>query len=81
MKQMSIRLVSNLSTYIELSASKLTTEMENTQQLSAIRTQTEMPWESHKAPWECTTDSLSLTSLGCQLLGPLSDLWKYCSER
>lgn len=41
--------------HIELSASKLTTEMENTQQLSAIRTQTEMPWESHKALWECST--------------------------
>lgn len=48
---MSVRLLSNLSTYIELSASKLTTEMENNQQLSATHKQTEMPWEGHKALW------------------------------
>lgn len=51
---MSVRLLSNLSTYTELSASKLTTEMENNQQLSAIHKQTETPWESHKALWECS---------------------------
>lgn len=36
---MSVRLLSNLSTYIELSASKLTTEVENNQQLSASHKQ------------------------------------------